>query len=174
MRSASCCCRKPRCWLETTVPCGAGCCPTGAANAAPRRATWPAAAAEMGVPYTLVTGIPLPDQQIENVLASPETVLCTQVRAVRRHLHRRGRHADGRAGRAAGLRQRSGHSLHRGAGLPGPLPGRGLSPGMGHVIPDRMFWAEPEDADNPTSDEDDKDDQPSLEGYGFPSHDTKH
>ncbi len=26
--------------------------------------------------YTLVTGIPLPDQQIENVLASPETVLC--------------------------------------------------------------------------------------------------
>ena len=49
----------------------------------------------------------------------------------------------------------------------------GFRPGMGHVIPDRMFWAEPEEADNPSSD-DDKDDQPSLEGYGLPSHDTKH
>ncbi|MEN9493237.1 MAG: hypothetical protein RJA63_3686, partial [Pseudomonadota bacterium] len=36
-----------------------------------------AAAAEMGVPYTLVTGIPLPEQFIENVLASPEAVLCS-------------------------------------------------------------------------------------------------
>jgi hydroxymethylpyrimidine/phosphomethylpyrimidine kinase len=33
------------------------------------------AAAEMGVPYTLVTGIPLPEQFVENVLASPQTVL---------------------------------------------------------------------------------------------------
>jgi hypothetical protein len=29
------------------------------------------AASELGVPYTLVTGIPLPDQFIDNVLASP-------------------------------------------------------------------------------------------------------
>ncbi|MDP1315056.1 hypothetical protein, partial [Klebsiella pneumoniae] len=33
------------------------------------------AASEMGVPYTLVTGIPLPEQFVENVLASPQTVL---------------------------------------------------------------------------------------------------
>ena len=33
------------------------------------------AASEMGVPYTLVTGIPLPEQFVDNVLASPETVL---------------------------------------------------------------------------------------------------
>jgi hydroxymethylpyrimidine/phosphomethylpyrimidine kinase len=33
------------------------------------------AAAELGVPYTLVTGLPLPEQHIDNVLASPETVL---------------------------------------------------------------------------------------------------
>jgi hydroxymethylpyrimidine/phosphomethylpyrimidine kinase len=31
------------------------------------------AAAELGVPYTLVTGLPLPEQHIDNVLASPET-----------------------------------------------------------------------------------------------------
>ena len=33
------------------------------------------AASEMGVPYTLVTGIPLPDQFIDNVLATPQAVL---------------------------------------------------------------------------------------------------
>mgnify|MGYP003848189707 CR=1 FL=1 len=33
------------------------------------------AAAEQGVPFTLVTGLPLPEQHIDNVLASPETVL---------------------------------------------------------------------------------------------------
>ena len=31
-----------RCWLETTARCGAGCCPTGAATAAPPPATSPA------------------------------------------------------------------------------------------------------------------------------------
>lgn len=35
------------------------------------------AAGEMGVPYTLVTGVPLPEQFVENVLASPQTVLST-------------------------------------------------------------------------------------------------
>jgi hydroxymethylpyrimidine/phosphomethylpyrimidine kinase len=33
------------------------------------------AASEMGVPYTLVTGIPLPDQFIDNVLSTPQAVL---------------------------------------------------------------------------------------------------
>jgi hydroxymethylpyrimidine/phosphomethylpyrimidine kinase len=33
------------------------------------------AASEMGVPYTLVTGIPLPDQFLDNVLATPQAVL---------------------------------------------------------------------------------------------------
>ncbi|RYF36768.1 MAG: hydroxymethylpyrimidine/phosphomethylpyrimidine kinase, partial [Comamonadaceae bacterium] len=33
------------------------------------------AAAELGVSYTLVTGIPLPDQYIDNVLATPQSVL---------------------------------------------------------------------------------------------------
>ena len=33
------------------------------------------AAAKQGVPYTLVTGIPLPEQHVDNVLASPQSVL---------------------------------------------------------------------------------------------------
>ena len=133
-----------------------------------------AAAAEMGVPYTLVTGIPLPDQQIENVLASPETVLC----------HARFELFDATfTGAGDTLTTALAALLACGSDLATACTealdyldrclDAGFRPGMGHVIPDRMFWAEPEEADNPSSD-DDKDDQPSLEGYGFPSHDTKH
>ena len=132
------------------------------------------AASELGVPYTLVTGIPLPDQQIENVLASPETVLC----------HARFELFDATfTGAGDTLTTALAALLACGSDLATACTealdyldrclDAGFRPGMGHVIPDRMFWAEPEEADNPSSD-DDKDDQPSLEGYGFPSHDTKH
>jgi len=40
------------------------------------------AAAELGVPYTLVTGLPLPEQHIDNVLASPQAVLANGLRAL--------------------------------------------------------------------------------------------
>src|SRR4029078_13284696 len=33
---------------------------------------------DMGVPYTLVTGVPLPDQFVENVLATPQAVLASE------------------------------------------------------------------------------------------------
>ncbi|MET0311188.1 MAG: bifunctional hydroxymethylpyrimidine kinase/phosphomethylpyrimidine kinase, partial [Burkholderiaceae bacterium] len=33
------------------------------------------AASDAGVPYTLVTGVPLPEQYVDNVLATPQTVL---------------------------------------------------------------------------------------------------
>ena len=132
-----------------------------------------AAAAEMGVPYTLVTGIPLPEQFIENVLASPESVLCS------------GRFELFDAtftGAGDTLSAALASLLACGCDLPeacnealGYLDhclDAGFRPGMGHVVPDRMFWAEPDDTEDSTSD--DQDDQPSLEGFGFPSHDTKH
>ena len=45
----------------------------------------------------------------------------------------------------------------------------GFRPGMGHVLPDRMFWAQPDD-------EDDNDDEPSggPQGFDMPPHDTQH
>ena len=48
----------------------------------------------------------------------------------------------------------------------------GFRPGMGHIIPDRMFWAQPDD-------EDDDEDEPldetlAIEGFVMPPHDTKH
>ena len=90
------------------------------------------AAAEMGVPYTLVTGIPLPDQFLDNVLASPQAVLGSEkFERLRGRVLRRRRHAVGRARRAGGQRHRPRRRHHRGPGLPGPLPGRGLPPRHG-------------------------------------------
>ena len=36
------------------------------------------AAAEVGVPYVLITGIGLPEQFLDNVLATPQTVMCSE------------------------------------------------------------------------------------------------
>jgi len=54
----------------------------------------------------------------------------------------------------------------------------GFRPGMGHFIPDRMFWAqpEPEDEDAEAAEpltELDADTQ-AIEGFVMPPHDTKH
>jgi hydroxymethylpyrimidine/phosphomethylpyrimidine kinase len=43
----------------------------------------------------------------------------------------------------------------------------GFRPGMGHVLPDRLFWAEPED------DEDDEDPDAAPD-FALPPHDTRH
>lgn len=135
-----------------------------------------AAAAEMGAPYTLVTGIPLPDQHIDNVLASPHTVLgssrfeifdATFIGA-----------GDTLSAALAALLA-CGTDLNVACTealsyLDRCLDG-GFRPGMGHVVPDRMFWAEPEDDDDaddalPGTDID----LPSIDGFAFPPHDTKH
>jgi len=133
-----------------------------------------AAAASMGTPYTLVTGIPLPDQHVENALASPETVLC----------HHRFELFDATfTGAGDTLSAALAALLACGSDLATACTEAleyldhcleaGFRPGMGHVIPDRMFWAAPEDGDIPTLDNE-PNQEPSLEGYGFPCHDTKH
>lgn len=131
-----------------------------------------AAAAEMGAPYTLVTGIPLPEQFIENALASPETVLSSS----RFELFDATFAGAGDTLSAAlaallacgtGLTEACNEAL---AYLDHCLDG-GFRPGMGHVIPDRMFWAEPDDSDDDTPD---PTEPPSLEGFGLPPHDIKH
>jgi hydroxymethylpyrimidine/phosphomethylpyrimidine kinase len=39
---------------------------------------------------------------------------------------------------------------------------------MGHVLPDRLFWAEPED------DDDDGEDPDTPPDFALPPHDTRH
>ena len=63
--------------------------------------------------------------------------------------------------------------------------GSGFRPGMGQLIPDRMFWAQPdeaaeaaesdEDSAQPPTDAPPADDEPPpLEGFEMHPHDTKH
>jgi hydroxymethylpyrimidine/phosphomethylpyrimidine kinase len=111
------------------------------------------AAATMGVPYTLVTGMPLADQHINNVLATPETVVAHEkferIEAVF-------------TGAGETLSAALAALLATGLELPEAFSealnyldrslDEGFRPGMGQVIPDRLFWAQPEsetEADEP-------------------------
>ena len=143
------------------------------------------AAQEFGTPFTLVTGIPLPDQFIDNVLASAQTVLASQ---------KFERFEATFSGAGDTLSAALAALLASGTTLPESVTealgyldrslDSGFRPGMGHVIPDRMFWAQP-DADS------DEDDAPSDAPDGAtdnvsppdkltdlifqrPAHDTKH
>jgi hydroxymethylpyrimidine/phosphomethylpyrimidine kinase len=111
------------------------------------------AAATMGVPYTLVTGMPVADQHINNVLATPETVVAQEkferIEAVF-------------TGAGETLSAALAALLATGLELPEAFSealnyldrslDEGFRPGMGQVIPDRLFWAQPEsetEADEP-------------------------
>lgn len=132
-----------------------------------------AAAAERGVPYTLVTGIPLPEQFVENVLASPEAVLCSaRFELFDATFTGAGDTLSAALASLLACGCDLAEACTEALGYLDRCLDAGFRPGMGHVVPDRMFWAEPEGTDDSTPD--DKDDQPSLEGFGFPSHDTKH
>jgi hydroxymethylpyrimidine/phosphomethylpyrimidine kinase len=129
------------------------------------------AASEMGVPYTLVTGIPLPDQFLDNVLATPQAVLCSEkferfeavfsgagdtLSAALAALVASGSDLAAAATEALGYLDRC-------------LDG-GFRPGMGNVIPDRLFWAQPECEAEPLTEEEAQ----ALQVFDMPAHDTKH
>jgi hydroxymethylpyrimidine/phosphomethylpyrimidine kinase len=129
------------------------------------------AASEMGVPYTLVTGIPLPDQFLDNVLATPQAVIGSEkferfeavfsgagdtLSAALAALVASGSDLAAAATEALGYLDRC-------------LDG-GFRPGMGNVIPDRLFWAQPEGEAEPLSEEEAQ----ALQVFDMPAHDTKH
>lgn len=100
------------------------------------------AAAQLGPPYTLVTGFNAPDQFLENHLATPETLL-----------------ASSRYERFEASFSGAGETLSAALcallGAEGELVdacaeamtyldrslGAGFRPGMGRAVPDRLFWA---------------------------------
>jgi len=104
------------------------------------------AAASLGVPYTLVTGIPLPDQFIDNVLATPQAVLYSE-KFERFEAVFEGAGETLSAALCALLA--NGHDLQAATSealtyLDHSLDA-GFHPGMGHIVPDRLFWAQAED-----------------------------
>ena len=104
------------------------------------------AASALGVPYTLVTGIALPDQFIDNVLATPQTVLYSE-KFERFEAVFEGAGETLSAALCALLA--NGHDLQAATAealtyLDHSLDA-GFHPGMGHIIPDRLFWAQAEE-----------------------------
>ena len=113
------------------------------------------AASDLGVPYTLVTGIPVGDQFIDNVLATPQAVLYSE-KFERFEAIFEGTGETLSAALCALLA--NGHDLQEATSqaltyLDHSLNG-GFQPGMGHIIPDRLFWALPEDDDEDGSEPD--------------------
>jgi len=132
------------------------------------------AAGEYGVAYTLVTGIASADQFIENTLATPQAILVSE---------KFERFEAVFTGAGDTLSAALTALLATGVDLPAATTealayldrclDAGFRPGMGHFVPDRMFWAQPED------DEDDEGDSDSIApltaaDLQLPPHETKH
>lgn len=104
------------------------------------------AAAVHGVPYTLVTGFNAADQYLESHLASPETVLATA---------RYERFEATFSGAGDTLSAALCALIAGGADLQSACAealtyldqclDAGFQPGMGHAVPDRLFWAHDDD-----------------------------
>ena len=123
--------------------------------------------------HWLVTGLPLPDQHIDNALASPETVLSHEkferIEAVF-------------AGAGDTLTAALAALLATGMDLPEATSealhyldrclDEGFRPGMGQVIPDRLFWALPDDED--TDAQEGPEVHPGADYFEVPFNETKH
>ena len=129
------------------------------------------AASEFGVPYTLVTGIPGPDQAIDNVLSSAQTVLATQ-RVERFDAVFTGAGDTLSAALAALVAGGTelGEAFAESLGYLDHCLDGGFRPGMGHILPDRLFWAQA-DTDDDAEDDDESGPPSTME---FPPHDTQH
>ena len=127
------------------------------------------AAAMYGVSYTLVTGFNAADQHLESHLATPETVLATA---------RYERFEATFTGAGDTLSAALAALLAAGTDLQTAVAealtyldqclDAGFQPGMGHAVPDRLFWAHDEDE----SAEGETDDTPGT--LDFPLDNTRH
>ncbi len=108
------------------------------------------AAQALGVPYTLITGIALPGDFIDNVLATPEAVLASE--KFERFDAVFSGAGDTLSTAFAALLATGcelADALHEALSYLDRCLEGGFHPGMGHFVPDRLFWAQPED--EPTS-----------------------
>lgn len=130
------------------------------------------AAGEYGVPYTLVTGIPAPEQYIESALSSPQTVLASE-RLERFEAVFSGAGDTLSAALTALVASGCdlGEAFAEALGYLDHCLDGGFRPGMGHVIPDRLFWTQ---ADIEDTDADEDDPQGPASPMELPPHDTQH
>ena len=107
------------------------------------------AANAFGVPYTLVTGIPLPDQFIENVLSSPTANLCSEkFERFEAVFSGAGDTLSAALAALIGSGTELIESVTEALSYLDRCLESGFRPGMGNVLPDRMFWAQPESGED--------------------------
>ena len=130
------------------------------------------AAAEFGVPYTLVTGIPAPEQFIDNVLASPQTVLgSAKFERIEATFFGAGDTLSATLAALIASGCDLGDAFTEALGYLDHCLDSGFRPGMGHVVPDRLFWAE--STTDPDADAPDDENTPDP-SFQLPPHDTQH
>jgi len=132
------------------------------------------AAAVHGVPYTLVTGFNAADQYLESHLASPEAVLATA---------RYERFEATFTGAGDTLSAALCALIAGGSDLQAACAealtyldqclDAGFQPGMGHAVPDRLFWAHEDDEESEDGAADPASDS-TLDADDFPLDTTRH
>jgi hydroxymethylpyrimidine/phosphomethylpyrimidine kinase len=133
------------------------------------------AAATHGVPYTLVTGFNAADQYLESHLASPETVLATA---------RYERFDATFTGAGDTLSAALCALIAGGSDLQSACAealtyldqclDAGFQPGMGHAVPDRLFWAHDDDEEADGESGGDEAPDNAMDAGDFPLDTTRH
>ena len=133
------------------------------------------AAAVHGVPYTLVTGFNAADQYLESHLASPDSVLASA---------RYERFEATFSGAGDTLSAALCALIASGADLQSACAealtyldqclDAGFQPGMGHAVPDRLFWAHEDEADGDTPEDEGDATDSRLDSDDFPLDTTRH
>ncbi len=127
------------------------------------------AAGEQGVSYTLVTGILRPDGWLENVLTSPQsTVLSEKYERLEAVFAGAGETLSAALAALLATGADLGSAASEALAYMDRSLDAGFRPGMGQVLPDRLFWAQPED------EEDEGTDPLASTDFALPPHDTRH
>jgi hydroxymethylpyrimidine/phosphomethylpyrimidine kinase len=128
------------------------------------------AAGEFGVSYVLVTGVPLPDQHIDNVLASPQSTMGNiKFERIEATFAGVGDTLSATLSALIASGCALSDAFSETMGYLDQCLDYGFRPGMGHAIPDRLFWAQAQEND------DDDDEAPATSNpFQLPPHDTQH
>ena len=132
------------------------------------------AAADKGVPYTFVTGMPQTGgQHMENALATPLNVMVSET--IERFDAVFTGAGDTLSAALAGLLAMGDDLEASAAEALGYLDGSldaGFRPGMGHAVADRLFWAHSVDEGSGFEDGDDA--AATADDFSLPAHQTRH
>ena len=133
------------------------------------------AAGQLGVPYTLVTGLPLPEQHIDNVLATPDTVVAHEkFERIEAVFAGAGDTLSATLAALLATGMDLAEATREAMGYLDRCLDEGFSPGMGQVIPDRLFWAQPEDEGEDSESPAEDRLSPGADYFEVPFNETKH